>query len=336
LYLLAVEATSAEHGSRWLMLIHQLPPKPSYLRVKVGRRLARIGAVALKNTVYVLPRTGSAREDFQWVLGELVAAGGEATLLEAVLIDGLDDAEVESLFREARDADYAGIAAEARELETRLPELHLDEELRRQGDAELQRLERRLEEIRSIDFFGASGRESAGGLLAALRARLTPPAEPIQPAKADDRASYHGRTWVTRAGIHVDRIASAWLIQRYIDPNPRFEFVQPKGYVHEPGQLRFDMFEAEFSHEGDLCTFEVLCVRFGLAQPGLRALAELVHDIDLKDDKFGRPEAAGLAAQLAGLALLHRDDAARLARGAELFDELLTYFAKNRTETISR
>lgn len=330
-----MDASRAEH-IRWLILIHQLPPKPSYLRVKVGRRLARIGAVALKNTVYVLPRTDSAREDFQWVLGELVAAGGEATLLEAVLIDGLDDAEVEGLFREARDADYAGVAAEARELEKRLPELHADEGVRRQGDAELERLERRLEEIRAIDFFGASGHESAGGLVAALRARRTPPEGPIQAAKTDERASYRGRVWVTRVGIHVDRIASAWLIQRYIDSSPSFKFVQAKGYVPEPEELRFDMFEAEFSHEGDLCTFEVLCLRFRLEQPGLRAVGELVHDIDLKDDKFGRPEVAGLAAQLAGLALLHTDDEARLARGSELFDELLTYFAKNSTETLSR
>ncbi|HEU5075321.1 MAG TPA: chromate resistance protein ChrB domain-containing protein, partial [Polyangiaceae bacterium] len=122
----------------------------------------------------------------------------------------------------------------------------------------------------------------------------------------------------------------AWLIQRFIDPTPTFKFVPAKGYVPEPGELRFDMFEAEFSHEGELCTFEVLCARFGLEVPGLAALAELVHDIDVKDAKFARPETAGLGAQILGLCLLHRDDALRLARGAELFDELLTYFARKR------
>lgn len=171
LYRSDVEQATAGQGIRWLILIHQFPPKPNYLRVTVGRRLARIGAVALKNTVYVLPRTESAREDFQWVPGELVAVGGETMLLEAVLIDGLGDAEVEGLFREARDADYAGIAAEARELEKHLPERHLDEELRRQEDAELQRLERRLEEIVTIDFDlkdDKFGRPEVAGLAAQL------------------------------------------------------------------------------------------------------------------------------------------------------------------------
>jgi hypothetical protein len=139
-----------------------------------------------------------------------------------------------------------------------------------------------------------------------------------------------GRTWITRAGVHVDRIASAWLIRRFIDAQASFKFVPPKGYVPEPRELRFDMYEAEYSHEGDRCTFEVLCAKFELDEPGLGALAELVHDIDLKDGKFGRRETAGLAAQIAGLALLHRDDDTRLARGGEIFDQLLAYFARRK------
>jgi hypothetical protein len=311
------------------MLIHQIPPKPAYLRVKVGRRLARIGAIALKNTVYVLPRSEGAQEDFRWVLREVTGAGGEATLLDAHLVDGLSDVEVEALFRDARDADYAEVAADARTLEQRLGSGNDDE--RRQVDADLSRLERRIEEIASIDYFGAAGREAAHALVVAFRARLTPKTTPPPQAEHRDmREQYHRRTWVTRTGVHVDRIASAWLIRRFIDPAATFKFVPAKGYVPEPGELRFDMFEAELSHEGDLCTFEVLCARFALTEPGLSAVAELIHDIDVKDGKFNRPETAGLAAQLAGLTLLHQEDETRLARGAELFDELLTYFAKKR------
>lgn len=311
------------------MLIHQIPPKPAYLRVKVGRRLARIGAVALKNTVYVLPRSEAAQEDFQWVLREVTAAGGEATLLDAHLIDGLTDSEVEGLFRSARDADYLALADEARALEQNL-DGEVDEGVRREVASDLARLERRLEEIAAIDFFGASGREAVHGVLASLRARVTPPSTPPAAPVPTTRDEYRGRTWVTRTSIHVDRIASAWLIRRFIDPDATFKFVPAKGYVPADGELRFDMFEAEFSHEGDLCTFEVLCVRFALHVPGLGPVAELVHDIDVKDAKFGRPEAAGLAAQLAGLCLVHREDEARLARGTELFEELLTYFARKR------
>lgn len=312
------------------MLIHQIPPKPNYLRVKVGRRLARVGAVALKNTVYILPRSDEAQEDLQWVLREVISAGGEATLLDAHLVDGLSDSEVEALFRRARDADYTAIADEARALEERLGVLDLDDEVRRQIEPEIARFERRLEEIATIDFFDAAGREPAHGLVAGLRYRITPKTLPPPAPGMVGRGDFAHRTWVTRTGIHVDRIASAWLIRRFIDPAPTFKFVPAKGYVPEPGELRFDMFEAEFSHEGDLCTFEVLCARFELAEPGLAALAELIHDIDVKDAKFGRPETPGLAGQILGLCLLHNGDEVRLARGAELFDELLAYFARKR------
>jgi hypothetical protein len=136
--------------------------------------------------------------------------------------------------------------------------------------------------------------------------------------------------WVTRRGVHVDRIASAWLIRRFIDPMASFKFVQAKGYQPEAKELRFDMFDAEFSHEGDLCTFEVLSARFGLTEPGLIALAELIHDIDIKDGKFARPETAGLAAQISGLTALHPDDETRLIRGAEICEELLAHFSRKR------
>jgi hypothetical protein len=315
---------------RWLMLIHQIPPKPAYLRVKVGRRLARIGAVALKNTVYVLPRSEGAQEDLQWVLREVTAASGEATLLDAHLVDGLSDVEVEALFRNARDADYAEVAQEARALEQRIADAEVDDELKQKAGAELARLERRIEEISTIDYFGAGGRESAHALVVALRARITPKTTPPPAPEQSMRDQYQRRTWVTRTGVHIDRIASAWLIRRFIDSEATFKFVPAKGCTPEAGELRFDMFEAEFSHEGDLCTFEVLCARFDVKEPGIAAVAELIHDIDVKDGKFNRPETAGLAAQIAGLALLHREDEARLSRGAELFDELLTYFAKKR------
>jgi hypothetical protein len=127
---------------------------------------------------------------------------------------------------------------------------------------------------------------------------------------------------VTRTGIKVDRMASAWLIRKFIDPKATFKFVPAKGYQPAGGELRFDMFEAEFTHEGDLCTFEVLVRRFGLDDPGLRHLAEIVHDIDLKDAKYGRDEAAGIGQLVAGIAAAHAGDEERLARGAALFDDL--------------
>ena len=139
-----------------------------------------------------------------------------------------------------------------------------------------------------------------------------------------------GRTWVTRSGVHVDRIASAWLIRRFIDPEARFKFVTGHEYAARSGELRFDMFEAEFTHEGELCTFEVLRQRFGLEDSALREIGEIVHDIDLKDARFARPEAAGIDQLIAGIAMRHKDDEARVEEGGGAFESLYEYFRRTR------
>jgi hypothetical protein len=138
------------------------------------------------------------------------------------------------------------------------------------------------------------------------------------------------RTWVTRQGVYVDRIASAWLIRRFIDPDARFKFVSGKGYRPAEGELRFDMYEAEFTHEGDKCTFEVLLERGALKDPALRAIGEIIHDIDLKDDKFGRTEVAGIRTLIEGISVATKDDSERIARGTEVFNNLYEYFKKRR------
>ena len=141
-------------------------------------------------------------------------------------------------------------------------------------------------------------------------------------APASSLGEYQNRAWVTRKGIKVDRIGSAWLIRRFVDPAARFLFVDPQQYRHAERELRFDMFEGEFTHQGELCTFEVLVRHFGLDEAAIAAVAEVVHDIDLKESKFQRPEAAGIAPLIDGIALRHSDDMRRLEEGAVLFDSL--------------
>jgi hypothetical protein len=310
----------------WLLLLHQIPPKPAYFRVKVWRRLHDLGAVAIKNSVYALPATDDAQEDFQWLLREIVEGGGEGSICEARFIDGLSDAQVTQLFQAARDAEYDEIAKEARVLAETLPaEPALLRERRGEIATQLARLRRRFGEVGAIDFFGAGGREIADGLLSAIEGRLDPVETTAARPGAHEFDKLTGRVWVTRAGIQVDRIASAWLIRRFIDPEARFKFVPAKGYVPEPGELRFDMFDAEYTHEGDLCTFEVLLDRAGYPDPALRAIAEIVHDLDLKDGKHARPETQGVGRLLAGVALA-ADDEQRLAQGAALLDVLYAGF----------
>ena len=139
-----------------------------------------------------------------------------------------------------------------------------------------------------------------------------------------------GKTWVTRQGVHIDRIACAWLIRRFIDADARFKFVSAKNYDGKPGEARFDMFKAEFTHEGDKCTFEVMLDRLGLKDAALRAIAEIVHDIDLKDGKYGREQAAGIAHVIAGVCMTQQDDMARIERSTTLFDDTYEYFRRKR------
>jgi hypothetical protein len=283
----------------WLLLIHQLPPEPAYFRVKVRRRLQRLGAVPLKNSVYLLPWGEETLEDFQWLLREIQADGGEATVCRATLLDGLSDTQAEALFRTACDAGYAEI-----------------ERLSREGDTDPARLRQRMEEVKRVDFFNAPGRERAERAIASAEDQ----ASGVEPSTRPERI--RGATWVTRSGVKVDRMASAWLIRRFIDPQARFRFAAGASGPRSGGELRFDMFGGEYTHEGDRCTFEVLLDRFQVDEPALRALGEIVHDIDCKDEKFGRVEAAGIAAIVSGIALAHPGDAERLEQGAVVFEGL--------------
>ena len=316
----------------WLLLIHQLPTKPAYFRVKIWRRLQGIGAVAMKSTVYALPANGETQEDFEWLLKEIIEGGGEAMVCEARLIDGLSDAQARALFDAARDEDYQAIAQETRGLSAKV-DAATDQKERAEWRAQARRLRKRLADIVAIDFFGATGRLVAEGLLHGLEGRIAEDQEMTKDQARMTRqatSSLKKRTWVTRKGVYVDRIASAWLIRRFIDPEATILFVPGKDYVPNEGELRFDMFDGEFTHEGDRCTFEVLLVRAGLNDAALHAIAEIVHDIDLKDGKFGREETPGIAHLIAGIAAANANDEDRVAQGAPVFDNLYQYFRSKR------
>jgi hypothetical protein len=323
-----LELRSPNNAGRWLLLIHQIPPKPAYFRVKIWRRLQVLGAVAIKNSVYALPNTEQGHEDFQWTVREILAGGGEAMVCNAELVDGLSDEQVVKMFRSARGADYKEVLQEVKKLAAgplaNGKSAQPAAERRTETFKQLQRLKRRLAEISAIDFFEAASREEAEKRITALEEKLQSHIRPISKQTATPTRSqqYHGGTWITRKGIHVDRIASAWLIRRFLDSAAKFKFVEPQGYRPEPGEVRFDMFDAEFTHEGNNCTFEVLCNYFGLTDPALRLIADVVHDIDLKDSKFGREETRGISRVIAGIAMSHKEDEVRLERGFALFDDL--------------
>jgi len=303
----------------WLLLILSLPPHPSSIRVRVWRRLQAQGAVALKNSVYLLPVTPENYERFQWLTQEVAKSGGEATLLKVDRIENMKAAEVIRLFHEARDGDYRRLAERYRKLQRDLDRKAKGAIAARRAD-ELARLGRELERLREIDFFDAPGYQEVKRLKETLDMRLHPPGSPAPTHVQVPLDSLKGRRWVTRPRPHVDRIASAWLIKRFIDPEAEFLFSPPERFPADA--TPFDALGAEFGHQGEDCTFETVLKRCGLRDGRLAQLAEIVHEVDLRDQKFPRDEARGLDLVIRGLLAALKDDHQVLAHGLILFDGL--------------
>lgn len=308
----------------WIALLHQLPTKPPYLRVKIWRRLQAIGAVAIKNAVHVLPKTPEHEATLQELLNEIVAGGGEAILIEARLLAGMNDADIQALFDGARDADYEEITQSARRLLETGPA----------SGNEIARLQKRMNEVLALDYFGAQRRQDAEVALAELdRQRYEHPDISRTEPLAQHPPDLKSKVWVTRSGVHVDRIACAWLIRRFVDPEAVFKFVDARSYLPGPDELRFDMAEAEFTHEEDRCSFETIMLRAGLSDdPALAAIGEIIHDLDIADGKFNRPETAGLGAILSGVCASTDDDLQRIAQAGETLNQFHAFFSGKGTE----
>jgi len=322
--------------AEWILLIHQLPPRPTNLRVRIWRKLQKLGAVAIKNSVYVLPANDKTNEDFQWLKQEIESAGGEAAVFKAGSVEGATDEEIIATFRNSRDAEFSALTAEFDGLTGRIREQsrakHLSPARLAAHETELDRLHVELQRVITNDFFEAKGRGAAMSAYERCQKAIRTSQAPAKKSMSRTRmsgvlstADFQSRRWVTRRNLHIDRLASAWLISQFIDKRPRFYFVADNETLK--GTIPFDMFGAEFTHQGDDCTFETLLKRFGLMDiQGLRDLAEIVHDVDLKDDKFNRLEAAGLNAIINGLSASLRDDRKLLQQSNAIFDGLFALF----------
>jgi hypothetical protein len=322
--------TSAPSRRRWLLFVHQLPSQPSNLRVTTWRRLQLLGAIALKQAVYALPDTADAREDFEWLKTEVKAAGGDASVFAADNIDAWSDDALVEEFRRARQETYDELARD------------IEQALRRAGSGRgrgkgtrapaLRRLldiyRERLVAAEKIDFFGSAGRDRVLTLVRRLEDRVngaSPAACPPDTDPSGRMTTHRARLWITRPRPGVDRMASAWLIRRFIDRQARFGFAADRESVPEDG-VPFDMFGVEFSHRGDGCTFETLSSLFALDSPALSRIAAIVHDLDLKDGRFGAPECSTVGAMIEGLQLAYQGDDALLEQGMTLFDALYRSF----------
>jgi hypothetical protein len=308
----------------WLLLVLSLPSQSATPRMRVWRALKALGAGVLRDGVYLLPESEAGRQALQGLADEVTQAGGVVYLLEVSDPEGHQTELFRPLFD--RTQDYARLLQAAQELRGRLSD-HGAAEARRA----LRQLHRELDAVRAIDLFPGPARAQAEQALTEAEAALAMLLSPGEPHAAAGevrrlhRRDYRGRVWATRARPWVDRLASAWLILRFIDPEAHFLWLKdPKDCPHEA--LGFDFNGATFTHVGARVTFEMLLASFGLEQD--RALARmgvLVHYLDVGGVPV--PEAAGLQAILSGARGSCRDDDALLAAVLGAFDFLYAAYS---------
>jgi hypothetical protein len=308
----------------WLVFSYSLPSKAqSSPRVALWRRLRRLGAITLTGGIHVLPAREEDLEAFQWLAEEVEQAKGEAVVMRVEQFEGLTDADLIERFRRARAEDYAALEAQASALEER-PRARLKPEERSRMRERLERLRRQHAEVARIDFFDAP----EGSLVAAHLARI---AQALAAGEASSAVvapaaiqAYRDRRWVTRPRPHVDRLACIWLIRRFINPAAVIRYAN----APEADEVAFDMRDGAFSHRGNLCTFETMVVAFGLEDPSLRLMGEIVHEIDLRDGRYVQQEIAVIDAVLKGWLLMGFSDQELEAHGVALFEGLYTAFAR--------
>jgi len=299
-------------GTPWLVFMFTLPAQRASQRVSVWRKLQKYGALAWKKSAYILPYTHANLEKFHWLAAEIRKYHGDASTLKVARIEGTSDKQIIVLFNDARGKDYERLIRDLR--------LALRDATGRsqaQLDGIFARLNLRLSEIAALDTFGCARKKEAEALLKELAARSRA-GQPAGGGATKKLAEYRGRVWMTRPRPGVDRVSSAWLIKNYIDPKAKFIFSShPQA---RDGVIRFDMFEGEFTHVGDDCTFETLLKRFKLRDKRLRWIAQMVHDADLADNKFGRPDGKAIDLILTGWGKMDWPDGEILRRGFDLFD----------------
>ncbi len=283
----------------WVVFSYSLPSKArSSPRVALWRRLRRLGAVQTRGRVYVLPEQEDCVEGFQWLAKDVKEAGGEALIMRVQQFEGMADADLVELFRQARDEDYRQLRSEVDRLARLLAHSQGAAAGRRDVGDRLVRLRRRYAEVARIDYFnspeGSRMLTRLDALEKTLSSRVRPTRVPEVPRQRVE--AYRRKRWITRPRPHVDRLACAWLIRRFVDPRAKIRYAN----APKPGEVAFDMERSEFGHRGGFCTFETMMQAFGFTDPALRAIAEIVHEIDLRDGRYARPETAGLDAVLNG------------------------------------
>jgi hypothetical protein len=296
----------------WLLLLYGLPTGRNAERVSLWRKLKKFGALPLKTSAYVLPDESAHYERFQWLAKQVRDAGGDSTLIRVTQIEGLGNEEIVRLFNDARAGDYGGLMEEAARFIARHKKRP-----RESFEAELEKLNAGFNNIREVDYFNCTRAHDAEMLLKRAENLLKPKGKALTPL---DRKAFQGKTWLTRPRPEIDRVGSAWLIRKFIDPKASFVFAASA--AAHPDAIPYDMADVEFTHQGEDCTFETLLKRFDIRDATAQQIGEMIHDADIEDAKFQRPDCVGLDRLFKGWARLGLSDQAIIAKGFECFEAL--------------
>jgi hypothetical protein len=296
-----------DHSGKWLLLVYRLPSARGSQRVEIWRKLQRYGAVALRSSGHVLPDSPANQEKFEWLAAAIRAYRGGASVVKAQAFDDLPDHQLKQLFVDARTADYQALE---RELKAFLAKAS-------HSPSGLVRLRRQFQEMEAMDYFDNPQRKRVETML-----NQADESKRGHSKTHSEKAKKHrNKVWMTRYRPGIDRVSSAWLIRRFIDSRARFVFGDEPGA--RPEAIPFDMFgETGFGHRGEDCTFETLCKEFAIRERKVKQIAQIIHDADLHDEKFGRTEGSGLDATLKGWAAQGVPDQELLTRGMDLIEGL--------------
>ncbi len=329
----------AQKKPAWILIFYTVPSKPVKNRIKLWRRLARAGAVQLKGAVYVLPCNEEHNELCQWLMTEVAALGGDGDFVITDKFEMLSNSDIISLFKSQRETDYNALEKKLNELDLKLSSVEKGGKVKNAETlrSQLDKLLKEYSDIKGIDFFPFSISMEAGKKIGHIQKKM---AEILIPSAAKEAVrkkttisrrnpdDYKGRLWITRKNPFVDRMASAWLIRKFIDRDAGFYFIDEgeRGDIADNAVI-FDMKEGEITHVGDNCTFEVLVKSFGIKDKAVKVIAEMVHELDINDDKFRAPDAKGIGEILLGIRKTGKGDKDILARGMNVFEML--YVSKN-------
>ena len=318
-----------EAKQEWLLIFYSVPSHPVSSRMKIWRKLVRSGAVQLKGAVYVIPATDEHQELFQWLIGEVRSLGGDGAFARSSAIETMSDDEVRELFIRQINEEYRGMEKAVSSLEQKIQSIRKGTKLQDRSPLidQLAKASRDFEDIRKRDFFSSAAGEAISKRLLQLQSGLKGldkggfgEVAAVSPKHAE---KYQNRVWITRKKPFVDRMASAWLIKRFIDTNATFKFIEERELsAGAPGSVAFDLRNAEFTHVGDLCTFEVLVKAFAIKDKAVKQLAEIVHDLDVKDEKYGNAGTTGVEEILTGIRKTGKNDLDTLERGMAVFEML--------------